>query len=82
MTATVTSVRGSGLNAIYRIRRLATIIPAPKSLLLPDNLQIRMADFVMGTCGSQSPWLKPGNRIVLYFEVVDAKLVPRAWVIS
>jgi len=79
MTATVDSVRGSGFNAIYRIRRTAIIRPAPGLLPLPSRLQIRMMNYFMGTCGSQSPTLRSGNRIVIYFQIFKGKLVPSAW---
>ena len=78
ITATVNSVRGSGFNAIYRIRRTAIIMPAPG---LPSSLQIRMANYVAGTCGPESPPLSAGDRIVLYFELTEGKLVPSAWAI-
>ena len=79
ITATVDSVRGSGFNAIYRIRRTAIIRPAPGLLVLPSRLQIRMANYVAGTCGPESPTLRSGNRIVLYFQIFEGKLVPTAW---
>lgn len=81
ITATVDGVRGSGFNAIYRVRRTAIIMPAPGSPPLPNSLQIRMANYVAGTCGPESPPLNAGDRIVLYFQMTEGKLVPSAWVI-
>ena len=81
ITATVDSVRGSGFNAIYRIRRTAIIMPASASPPLPSSLQIRMANYVAGTCGPESPPLSVGDRIVLYFQMTEGKIVPSGWAI-
>jgi hypothetical protein len=81
ITATVTSVRGSGDMATYRVQRIAIAKPAPGSLLLPTKLELKMIKYSACTCGSQSPMLRTGNRIVLYFEISDGKLTPRAWVV-
>lgn len=79
MTATVTRVRGSGFGGTYNLQRIAIIRPAQESLALPTKLRVRMADYVIGTCGSQSPVLKTGDQIVLYFEIVDGNLRPSGW---
>lgn len=79
ITATVTRVWGSGFRGTYSLERIAIIRPAPGSLALSTRLRINMADYVMGTCGSQSPVLKAGDQIVLYFEIVDGNLRPSGW---
>ncbi len=79
MTATVVRVWGSGFDGTYTLQRIAIIRTAPGSLALPTKLRIRMANYVMGTCGSHSPVLKAGDQIVLYFEIVDGNLRPSGW---
>lgn len=79
VTAIVTEVRGRGLAATYSLRRTA-IVRAQRGVPgLPGRLKIRMRDFVRGTCGAQSPALRKGERVVLYFRIDRGVYLPAAW---
>ena len=79
VTATITSVRGRDIAAVYEVRRDAIVQKLLDAEPLPSHLIIHMADHVHGTCGADSPPLAARDRIILYFSISGGRLSPEHW---
>lgn len=80
--ATVVRVEGKGIHAKYHLRTEAIVRGYGRLAPLPPHIVIKVIDFVKGTCGMQSPPLKNGQRITLYYGANRNILRPEAWALA